>query len=113
MSAEKQKFFEQIRTDSNYSRLRDLYALIYKVNFVLFVFMSAISLYGLSSSRLEGTHLAIGIVAVLSFGLFSLLSIYMWYETILVFIDIADSNLHSAYVNHATYLLSSKRTKDA
>lgn len=112
MSAEKQKFFEQIRKDSNYSNLRNLVVTIYAVGCCLIMLFFALFIILLCSSN-RGFNAGEAFIFLLCFGSGSFISLKIWYETILVLIDIADSNLHSAYVNHATYLQTSKRTKDA
>jgi hypothetical protein len=104
---DKQRFIGKLREETNYPTLRNLYLTFYLIFSSLYWFallFGALLIY--SEGGLKGFGIVFCAVLLLVFN-------KALYELSILVIDIADSVNHSSYVNHATYLLASKRSKDA
>ena len=104
---DKQRFIEKLREETNYPTLRNLYLTFYLISSSLYAFAGFFgSLFFLEKG-------AGAVVIVFFCTVFLLIFNKALYELSILVIDIADSVNHSAYVNHANYLLASKRSKGA
>ena len=116
MSTDKQKFVAKLREETNYPFTRKVIDICYGVvNWILIggivIAIPNLVFHLIAKERNNEAIVAfsISIPCLLVF-------LFFWritYEMTILIIDIADSVNHSAYVNHATYLLASKRSKDA
>lgn len=119
MSTEKQNFAQQLRKETNYRYSRVVVQRIY--NFLVFICVLCMIFSTLavivcffsffSDTPQPGTFLiafSVLVCAVIVSFLNRLI-----YEWACLLFDIGDASIHSAYVNHANYVLASKRSKDA
>ena len=120
MSTDKQKFVEKLRVETNYPFFRRFVDICYRVvrwfliGGIALAIPNVIILIIITKSGGKESNDA-SLVLLISIP-FLIACLFFWritYEMTILAIDLADGTLHSAYVNHATYLLASKRSKDA
>ena len=102
---------EQLRNKTNYPWLRNLINTLYFTNITILVLTAVFTMILFpwciknNQSLAIPFELSIGIVA-------GFLFIKIWYETTILFIDIADCLVHSTYFTQLNYMLN-KKSKDA
>ena len=112
MSTDKQKFVAKLREETNYPFARKFINICYSfVQWCLFLAIGISIFYIIAGIIKQNSDIIYGLFYIIS----CLIYLCFWriaYEMTILIIDIADSVNHSAYVNHATYLMASKRSKD-
>lgn len=113
---EKEKFVERLRLSTNYRASRKLYNAVFYASMwicgsmlfgAVLCFINAVN----DDKNSKELFFASGVLFVVPVFLYALT--FLFYEWSILLFDIGDALIHSAYVNHVTYLQTFKRTKDA
>ena len=117
-SSDKTKFYNLITEQSNYQNLRNFFTSITMAGYILLITALFIGIVMLIKSSdtyersLSNLYFSNGLTLIF-LSILGIITLHASFKLSILLIDIADSVNHSAYVNHATYLLASKRSKDA
>jgi len=98
---DKVKFLEMVRKKSAYSMVRLIFLILQIVSqIIIFIFVSV----GIAAAFAPGGQGFVLIFTAVIGGFFALVFVIFSYQLSLVFLDIGDATMHSAYVQHISVM---------
>ena len=102
---DKVKFLEMVRKNSAYSMVRLILLILQIVSqIIIFIFVSVGIAAAIMNDHISGGQGFVLIFTAVFGGFFALVFVIFSYQLSLVFLDIGDATMHSAYVQHISVM---------